>query len=107
MKRFTARILGLLAAFLLIVFAVANRHLATVSFDPISPADPILSVSIPFWIVVFIAIFLGLIAGWTAAWVNQGRWRRAARQARAQLRRNLETRPAPPPGALHLPSPRT
>ena len=107
MKRFTARILGLVAAFLLIVFAVANRHLVTVSFDPISPADPILSVSIPLWIVVFIAIFLGLIAGWTAAWVNQGRWRRAARQARAQLRRNLETRPAPPPGALHLPSPRT
>ena len=31
MKRFTARILGLLAAFLLIVFAVANRHLVTVS----------------------------------------------------------------------------
>lgn len=106
MKRFTARILGLLAAFLLIIFAVANRHLVTVSFDPISPADPILAVNVPLWIVVFIAIFLGLMSGWTAAWVNQGRWRRAARQARAQLRRNLEARPAPS-GALHLPSPRS
>jgi uncharacterized integral membrane protein len=106
MKRFTARILGLLAALLLIVFAVANRHPVTVIFDPISPGDPILAVNIPLWIVVFIAIFLGLIAGWTAAWVNQGRWRRAARQARAQLRRNLETR-AGTPGALQLPSPRS
>ena len=107
MKRLTARITGLLAALVLIVFAVANRHLVTVSFDPISPNDPILSVGVPLWIVVFIAIFLGLIAGWTAAWFNQGRWRRAARQARAQLRRNVETRTAPPPGALQLPSPRT
>ena len=106
MKRFTARILGLFAALVLIVFAVANRHSVTVAFDPISPGDPILAVSIPLWIVVFIAIFLGLIAGWMAAWFNQGRWRRAARQARAQLRRNLETRPAGP-GALQLPSPRS
>jgi uncharacterized integral membrane protein len=102
MKRFTARIFGLFAALLLIVFAVANRHPVTVSFDPISPGDPILSVSLPLWIVVFVGIFFGLVAGWTAAWVNQGRWRRAARQARSQLRRNLETRTAPP-GALHLP----
>jgi uncharacterized integral membrane protein len=106
MKRFTARILGLLAALVLIVFAVANRHSVTVAFDPISPGEPILAVSVPLWIVVFIAIFLGLIAGWMAAWVNQGRWRRAARQARAQLRRNLETR-AGPPGAFQLPSPRS
>ena len=86
MKRFTARILGLLAALLLIVFAVANRHPVTVAFDPISPGDPILAVSVPLWIVVFIAIFLGLIAGWMAAWVNQGRWRRAAARRRPTLR---------------------
>ena len=105
MKRFTARILGLLAALVLIVFAVANRHSVTVAFDPISPGDPILAVSVPLWIVVFIAIFLGLIAGWMAAWVNQGAG--AGQPARRGPSCGAISRPAPPPGAFQLPSPRS
>jgi uncharacterized integral membrane protein len=74
------------------VFAVANRHLVTVSFDPFNGADPSVAVTLPLFVVIIVAAILGVAAGGAATWFRQGRWRRAARlheadarDARAQL----------------------
>ena len=102
MKRFTARILGLLAALVLIVFAVANatgdrgvrpdlawrphsggqRPIVDRTYRHLSGADRL------------------------DGRLGQPALAPAAGQARAQLRRNLETR-ASLPGAFQPPSPRS
>jgi len=79
-------------AILFVVFAVANRHLVTVSFDPFDSSAPALGVSLPLFVVIIAIAIFGVIAGSIATWFGQRRWRRAARtheaearQARAQL----------------------
>lgn len=85
MRRLLSWIVGLPVAVVLIGFAMANRHLVQVSFDPLSPREPWMALSVPLWTVLFFGIFLGLIAGWVGAWLKQGKWRRAARGARSEL----------------------
>lgn len=79
-------------AIVLVVFAVANRHAVTVSFDPFNSSDPALGVSMPLFVVIIAAAIFGVIAGGVATWFGQRRWRKAARlheadarHARAQL----------------------
>jgi uncharacterized integral membrane protein len=83
--RLLSWIVGLPVALVLIAFAVANRHVVDVSFDPLSQQDPWASLSVPLWTVLFFGIFCGLVVGWIGAWLKQGKWRRAARQARGEL----------------------
>jgi uncharacterized integral membrane protein len=73
-------------AVLLVIFAVANRHLVTVSFDPFNSATPTVAVTLPLFIVIIVVAILGVVAGGTASWLQQGRWRRAARQHEAAAR---------------------
>ncbi len=77
--------IGLPIAAIVIAFCVANRQWIEVSFDPFSKAAPFATMFIPLWALFFAGIFFGLIAGWIACWFAQGKWRRAARQARADL----------------------
>jgi uncharacterized integral membrane protein len=80
-------------AIVLIVFAVANRHIVVVSFDPFDQAQPALSVSLPQFALILILIIGGVIIGGIAAWLRQGKWRWRARhfEAEAQvLRRELD-----------------
>ena len=79
-------------AIVLIVFAVANRHIVTLSFDPLDSSDATWGVSLPLFIVIIAFTMLGLVVGGIVTWVGQRRWRRAARlhetearNARAQL----------------------
>ncbi len=84
-KFFTALIvipLGLIS----IVFAVANRHFVTVSFDPFNSRDPSLSVSMPLFVLLIAVAILGVVAGGSATWFRQRHWRRAARQHEADAR---------------------
>ena len=83
--RLLSWIIGLPVAVVLILFAVANRHWVTVSFDPLSQQDPWAVLSVPLWTVLFFGIFCGLVAGWIGAWLKQAKWRRAARQTRRDL----------------------
>jgi uncharacterized integral membrane protein len=90
-KFFTA--LVLIPLFLVLaVFAVANRHWVTVSFDPFNSTDPSVAVTLPLFVVIIVVAITGVVAGGAATWFRQRRWRRAARQheadakaARAQL----------------------
>ncbi|MFZ5733942.1 MAG: lipopolysaccharide assembly protein LapA domain-containing protein [Pseudomonadota bacterium] len=79
-------------ALIFIVFAVANRHLVTVSFDPFNSSDPSVGLTLPLFVVIVSVAILGVVAGGVATWFGQRRWRAAARrneaeaqEARAQL----------------------
>jgi len=71
---------------ILVVFAVANRHLVTVSFDPFLGNDPAFSVSLPLFMLLIMVAILGVLAGGSAAWFGQRRWRRAARRHAREAR---------------------
>ena len=72
-------------AILLLVFAFANRHIVTVSFDPFAEGDiPAFAITAPLFLILILAIMLGVLAGGVATWFAQGRYRRAARNSRAE-----------------------
>jgi len=81
-------------AIVILMFAVANRELVTVSFDPFNETMPAASVSVPLFVLIFLLVILGVIIGGSAAWLRQSGYRRAARQHDAEmaaLRREIET----------------
>jgi uncharacterized integral membrane protein len=84
-KFFTAMVLIPLGL-IFVVFAVANRHTVTVSFDPFNSTDPSIAVSLPLFVVIIGVAILGVVAGGSATWFRQRRWRRAARQHEADAR---------------------
>jgi uncharacterized integral membrane protein len=69
-----------------VVFAVANRHLVRVSFDPFNSDDPALGFTLPLFVVIIAVAILGVIAGSAATWFGERHWRRAARQHEADAR---------------------
>ena len=73
-KFFTALVVIPLGIFF-IVFAVANRHLVTVSFDPFNSTTPTVAVTLPLFAVIIAVAMLGVLAGGMATWFRQGRWR--------------------------------
>lgn len=77
--------IGLPAALVAIVFAVANRQWITVSLDPLRRDAPRIAVDMPLWVLFFCGIFVGLLIGWAAAWFAQGKWRKATRETRIEL----------------------
>jgi uncharacterized integral membrane protein len=84
-KFFTALVVIPLGIFF-IVFAVANRHLVTVSFDPFNSTTPTVAVTLPLFVVIIAVAMLGVLAGGMATWFRQGRWRRSARAHEAEAR---------------------
>lgn len=94
MKKILSWIVGLPAALVLIAFSVANRGFVQVSFDPLSKQEPFYAISVPLWAVLFAGIFLGLVIGWVGSWLSQGKWRKAAREARSNLDIEMEKKRA-------------
>ena len=111
-KIFNALVL-LPLAIVFVIFAVANRHMVKVSFDPFNGADPAVSLSMPLFAVILLAAIAGVAAGGSATWFRQRRWRRAARvheadarDARSRLDDRKAARfgsPMPSPNALLRP----
>ena len=87
MRKFLSALVVIPTGLIFIVFAVANRHFVTVSFDPFNSANPAVSVSLPLFVVIISVAILGVAAGGIASWFRQGHWRRAARQHEADARR--------------------
>jgi uncharacterized integral membrane protein len=85
-RKFLTILLWVPLGLLFIVFAVANRHLVTVSLDPFDSKDPSLGFTLPLFVVIIAFAMLGVLAGGSATWFRQGRWRRAARQHEADAR---------------------
>jgi uncharacterized integral membrane protein len=93
-------------ALIIVAFALANRQIVTVSFDPFSTVNPAYAVRAPLFVLIFVLVIVGVLVGGVAAWLRQHKWRRAARLLRHQvhelhdenvaLRRRLaEPEPAP------------
>jgi uncharacterized integral membrane protein len=83
MTRLLLAILMILAAAAMIAFAVANRTLVTVSFDP---TDPAYVATMPLYLLAFAILILGTIVGGLAG-SNQGKRRRERRRLEAELGR--------------------
>jgi uncharacterized integral membrane protein len=86
MTRLLLAILMILAAAALVAFAIANRTLVTVSFDPFDPTDPAYVATMPLYLLGFATLILGAIVGGIAA-SNQGKRRRERRRLEAELGR--------------------
>ena len=85
MLRFLKYVLIAPIVVVLLIFAIANRELVTVHFDPFDSGDiPNFVVTAPLFLVLIAAAMLGVIAGAGATWLSQGRYRRAARLNRAE-----------------------
>jgi uncharacterized integral membrane protein len=86
MRKFLNAVVWIPLAVVFVVFAVANRHLVTVSCDPLNTNDPGLGVTLPLFVVIIAVAIFGVVAGGLATWFGQRRWRRAARQHEADAR---------------------
>ena len=86
MRKFFTAVIVIPLSLLFVVFAVANRHFVTVSFDPFNTRDPSISVTMPLFVVIIGVAILGVVAGGMASWFRQRHWRRAARQHEADAR---------------------
>ena len=87
MRKFFTALVVIPLGIIFIVFAVANRHLVTVSFDPFNSVNPSLAVTMPLFVVIIAVAILGVAAGGSATWFRQRHWRRASRQHEADARR--------------------
>jgi len=87
MRKFFTALVVIPLGILFIVFAVANRHSVTVSFDPFDAVNPSIAVTMPLFVVIIVVAILGVAAGGSATWFRQRRWRRASRQHEAEARR--------------------
>ncbi len=92
MRKFLTGLVLVPLGLIFIVFAVANRHLVTVSFDPFNASNPGVGITLPLFVVIIGVAIAGVVAGGSATWFRQRHWRRAARlheadarQMRAQL----------------------
>jgi uncharacterized integral membrane protein len=87
MRKFLTGLVLIPLGLLFIDFAVANRHLVTVSFDPFGSGDTAFDLPpVPLFAIIIASIIVGVVAGGLATWFRQGRWRRAARQHEADAR---------------------
>jgi uncharacterized integral membrane protein len=69
-----------------VMFAVANRQMVVVSFDPFDQAHPAFTLTRPLYQLILVLVIGGVVIGGAAAWLRQAKWRRAARLADAQAR---------------------
>jgi uncharacterized integral membrane protein len=86
MRKFFTALIVIPLGLLFVVFAVANRHFVTVSFDPFNARDPSIAIALPLFAVIILVAMLGVLAGGIATWIRQGYWRRSARQYEAEAR---------------------
>jgi uncharacterized integral membrane protein len=86
MRKFVNALVVIPLGLFFVIFAVANRHLVTVSFDPFNSTTPLVAVTLPLFVVIIAVAIIGVAAGGMATWFRQGRWRRAARQHEADAR---------------------
>ena len=86
MRKFVNALVVIPLGIIFVIFAVANRHLVTVSFDPFNSTTPVVAVTLPLFVMIIAVAIIGVAAGGMATWFRQGRWRRAARQHEADAR---------------------
>src|SRR5438552_8871361 len=86
MRKFFSALIIIPLFLIFAVFAVANRHFVTVSFDPFNSTEPALAASLPLFALIIAVAILGVVAGGFATWFGQRSWRRAVRRHEADAR---------------------
>jgi uncharacterized integral membrane protein len=86
MRKFIAIAVLVPLAILIVMFAVANREIITVSFDPFDSVAPALAFKMPLFMLIFALVTVGVVVGGIAAWLKQHKWRMRARRAEAEAR---------------------
>ncbi len=71
----------------LLAFAIANRQPVRVVLDPLPGEYADFQITAPLFLILFLAMGVGVLAGGIVTWLAQGRYRRAARHARADVER--------------------
>lgn len=71
-----------LIALVVVVFAVSNRAIVTLTLFPLPAA-----LDAPLYLVVIVAVILGFIVGALVAWLGAGKHRREARHLRRRIDR--------------------
>jgi uncharacterized integral membrane protein len=85
LRKIVAALILVPLAIIIIAFAVANRQVVTVSFDPFNTSAPAASLTLPLFGLVMVLLIVGVVIGGTAAWLGQGRWRRTARRLEREV----------------------
>ena len=86
MRKFFAFAILVPLAIIIVMFAVANREIITVSFDPFDSVHPALALKMPLFTLIFVLVAVGVVVGGIAAWLRQQKWRTRARRAEAEAR---------------------
>lgn len=110
MRKFVTFAVLIPLAVVIVMFAVANREIVTVSFDPFDASNPALALKMPLFILIFVLVGLGVLIGGIAAWLRQHKWRVRARRAEADVKRlrseiDAQRTMAAPPPAREAPPP--
>jgi uncharacterized integral membrane protein len=93
-RKIVAALILVPLAVVIIAFAVANRQIVTVSFDPFSAERPAASLTLPLFALIIVLLVIGVLVGGTATWLRQAKWRRTARRLErevADLRIEVDT----------------
>lgn len=74
---------------LLIVFALANRQLVVVNFNPLAPVEGVATsgFGIPLFFVIYAVLLVGVLLGGVATWFAQGHHRIEKRRFRRESER--------------------
>jgi len=94
LRKITIALILVPLAIIIIAFAVANRQIVTVSFDPFSSTEPAASVTLPLFALIILLLIIGVLIGGVAAWLRQRRWRNTAHRLEHELhelRRKVDT----------------
>ena len=85
MKRFLKLLFLVPFALVAIVLLDANRHNVIIYLDPFAgPAPEGTQITVQLFVVIGVAIMVGVIFGGVMTYLEQGRYRRAARRAKAE-----------------------
>ena len=85
LRKVVAAVVLVPLAVIIIAFAVANRQIVTVSFDPFDPGQPAYSKTMWLFVPIFAALIIGVLIGGLATWLRQGKWRGTARRFEREL----------------------
>lgn len=93
MGAFLKWLLLLPLAIIAVGFAVANRHWVEIGFDPTGVIAPGFTLRAPLFAALVLAVMTGVVIGSAVTWLSQGRYRKAARNARAEAQemKNAQT----------------
>jgi uncharacterized integral membrane protein len=108
LRKIVAALILVPLAIIIIAFAVANRQIVTVSFDPFNATEPAAALTLPLFALIILVLIVGVLIGGCASWLRQGRWRGTARslERRVQaLRKKVEALEGTASGPTIVPDP--